>query len=95
VLTGGSYIRVVATGQALSYDPKKTSVRPAELPEAAPNGLPRVTLQEAKSGKTPWSGLTKTDGPRVKGRLLDRLRDAYEQTEKIRYKKQVLCDLLR
>jgi len=29
-----------------------------------------------------------------KGRLLDRLRDAYEQTEKVRYKKQVLCDLL-
>jgi hypothetical protein len=62
-------------------------LRPAELPEAAPVGYTRVTLQEVKSGKTLWSGLVKTDGPRVKGRLLDGFREAYEQTDKIRYKR--------
>ena len=40
-----------------------------------------------KSGKTLWSGLAKTDGPRVKGRLLDGLREAYDQADKIRYKR--------
>lgn len=83
VLTGSSYVRVVP---ALSYHPKRSNVRPAELPEAAPNGFTRVTLQEAKSGKTIWSGLTKTDGPRVKGKLLDGFREAFQQTEKARYK---------
>src|SRR5262249_23932059 len=87
VLTGSSYVRVVPDGEAPSYDPKKTNIRPAEMPEAAPVGFTRITLQEAKSGKTLWSGLTKTDGPRVKGKLLDGFREAFEQTEKIRYKK--------
>lgn len=87
VLTGSSYVRVVASGEMLMFDPKKTNVRPAELPEAAPNGYTRVTLQEVKSGKTLWSGLAKTDGPRVKGRLLDGFREAYDQADKIRYKR--------
>ncbi len=87
VLTGSSYVRVVASGEMPTFDPKKTSARPAELPEAAPNGFTRVTLQEVKSGKTLWSGLAKTDGPRVKGRLLDGFREAYEQADKIRYKR--------
>ena len=87
VLTGSSYVRVVASGEMPMFDPKKTSIRPAELPEAAPNGYTRVTLQEVKSGKTLWSGLVRTDGPRVKGRLLDGFREAYEQAEKIRYKR--------
>jgi hypothetical protein len=86
VLTGSSFVKEVRAGEAPSYDPKKTNVRPAELPEAAPNGFTRVTLQDVKSGKTLWSGLTKTDGPRVKGKLLDGLREAYNQAEKIRYK---------
>jgi len=87
VLTGSSFVRVVPASEAPSYDPKRTSVRPAELPEAAPTGFTRVTLQEAKSGRTLWSGLSKTDGPRVKGKLLDCFREAFEQTEKVRYKK--------
>jgi hypothetical protein len=87
VLTGSSYVRVVASGEMPTYDPKKTTVRPAELPDAAPSGYTRVTLQEVKSGKTLWSGLVKTDGPRVKGRLLDGFRDAYDQADKIRYKR--------
>jgi hypothetical protein len=87
VLTGSSYVRVVASTDAPVYDSRKTSVRPAELPEAAPNGYTRITLQDVKSGKTLWSGLAKTDGPRVKGRLLDGLREAYEQADKIRYKR--------
>lgn len=87
VLTGSSYVRVVASSEMPMFDPKKTSVRPAELPEAAPVGYTRVTLQEVKSGKTLWSGLAKTDGPRVKGRLLDGFREAYEQADKIRYKR--------
>ena len=44
-------------------------------------------LLDVKSGKTLWSGLAKTDGPRVKGRLLDGLREAYDQADKIRYKR--------
>jgi hypothetical protein len=84
VLTGSSYVRAVSD-KAPAYDPKKASIRPAELPEAAPNGFTRVTLQEVKTGKTLWSGLAKTDGPRVKGKLLDGLREAYEQADKIRY----------
>ncbi|HET9805010.1 MAG TPA: hypothetical protein VFP96_17350 [Candidatus Acidoferrum sp.] len=87
VLTGSSFVRVVASGEAPMFDPKKTSVRPAGLPEAAPNGFTRVTLQEVKSGKTLWSGLAKTDGPRVKGRLLDGFREAYDQADKLRYKR--------
>jgi hypothetical protein len=87
VLTGSSFVRVVASGETPSYDAKRTSVRPAELPEAAPNGYTRVTLQDVKSGKTLWSGLVKTDGPRVKGRLLDGFREAYDQADKIRYKR--------
>ena len=87
VLTGSSFVRVVTSGEAPMFDPKKTSVRPAELPEAAPNGYTRVTLQEVKSGKTLWSGLAKTDGPRVKGRLLDGFREAYDQADKLRYKR--------
>jgi hypothetical protein len=85
VLTGSSYVRAVSDRERPAYDPKKTSIRPAELPEAAPVGFTRVTLQEVKTGKTLWSGLTKTDGPRVKGKLLDGLREAYEQADKIRY----------
>jgi hypothetical protein len=85
VLTGSSYVHAVPSGQAPTYDPKKTSVRPAELPEAAPVGFTRVTLQEAKSRKTLWSGLAKTDGPRVKGKLLDGLREAYDQADRIRF----------
>jgi hypothetical protein len=87
VLTGSSYVRIVPNGQAPSYDPNKTSVRPADTPEAAPAGYTRVTLQDKKDGKTLWSGLVKTDGPRVKGRLLDGLREAYDQADKIRYKR--------
>ncbi|HLK05514.1 MAG TPA: hypothetical protein VKT53_13825 [Candidatus Acidoferrum sp.] len=87
VLTGSGYVRVVASGEMPVFDPKKTSVRPAELPEAAPNGYTRVTLQDRKSGQTLWSGLAKTDGPRVKGRLLDGFREAYDQADKVRYKR--------
>jgi hypothetical protein len=87
VLTGSSYVRVVASGEMPTYNPKKTSVRPAELPDAAPSGYTRVTLQDVKSGKTLWSGLVKTDGPRVKGRLLDGFREAYDQADKIRFKR--------
>lgn len=87
VLTGSSYVRVLAASETPTYDAKKVGLRPAELPEAAPVGYTRVTLQEVKSGKTLWSGLVKTDGPRVKGKLLDGFREAYEQTDKIRYKR--------
>ena len=87
VLTGSSYVRIVPNGEAPSYDPNKTSVRPAGTPEAAPAGYTRVTLQDVKGGRTLWSGLVKTDGPRVKGRLLDGLREAYDQADKIRYKR--------
>ena len=87
VLTGSSYVRVLAANETPTFDAKKVGLRPAELPEAAPAGYTRVTLQEVKSGKTLWSGLVKTDGPRVKGRLLDGFRDAYDQTDKIRYKR--------
>jgi hypothetical protein len=87
VLTGSSYVRIVPNGEAPSYDPNKASVRPADTPEAAPAGCTRVTLQDVKSGRTLWSGLAKTDGPRVKGRLLDGLREAYDQADKVRYKR--------
>jgi hypothetical protein len=87
VLTGSSYVRIVPNGEAPSYDPNKTSVRPADTPEAAPAGYTRVTLQDRKDRRTLWSGLVKTDGPRVKGRLLDGLREAYDQADKIRYKR--------
>jgi len=87
VLTGSSYVRFVADGERPAYDAKKVSVRPTELPEAAPVGYTRVTLQEVKSGKTLWSSLVKTDGPRVKGKLLEGFREAYDQTDKIRYKR--------
>jgi len=87
VLTGSSYVHALPAGEAPKYDPKKTSVRPMESPEAAPAGYTRVTLQDVKSGKTLWSGLTKTDGPRVKGKLLDGLREAYDEADKIRYKR--------
>src|SRR5215467_9587500 len=75
VLTGSSYVHVVASSEPPKFDPKKVSVRPTELPEAAPNGCTRVTLKEVKTGRTLWSGLAKTDGPRVKGRLLDGFRE--------------------
>ncbi|MBS1840853.1 MAG: hypothetical protein JSS69_01955 [Acidobacteria bacterium] len=87
VLTGSSYVRVVAENERPLYDAKKVSVRPAELPEAAPAGFTRVTLQDVKTGKTLWSGLVKTDGPRVKGKLIEGFREAYDQTDKIRYKR--------
>jgi hypothetical protein len=87
VLTGSSYVHALPAGEVPKYDPKKASVRPMELPEAAPAGYTRVTLQDVKSGKTLWSGLTKTDGPRVKGKLLDGLREAYDEADKIRYKR--------
>jgi hypothetical protein len=87
VLTGSSYVRFVAESERPAYDTKKVSVRPAELPEAAPTGYTRVTLQDVKAGKTLWSGLVKTDGPRVKGKLLEGFREAYDQTDKIRYKR--------
>jgi len=85
VLTGSSYVQPVVSSEPPKYDPKKISVRPAELPEAAPVGFTRITLQQVKTGKTLWSGLTKTDGPRVKGKLLEGFREAYEQADKVRY----------
>jgi hypothetical protein len=87
VLTGSSYVRLVAEGETRSFDAKKVGMRPAELPEAAPAGYTRVTLQDVKAGKTLWSGLVKTDGPRVKGKLLEGIREAYDQADKIRYKR--------
>lgn len=87
VLTGSSYVRMTPDGEAPSYDPNKTSVRPEGGPEAAPVGYTRVTLKDVKAKTTLWSGLVKTDGPRVKGRLLEGLRDAYDQADKIRYKR--------
>src|SRR5215475_4172556 len=87
VLTGSSYVRMTPDGEAPPYDPNKTSVRPEGAPEAAPTGYTRVTLKDVKAKTILWSGLVKTDGPRVKGRLLDGLRDAYDQADKIRYKR--------
>jgi len=87
VLTGSSYVRFVSENERPTYDAKKVSMRPAELPEAAPAGYTRITLQDAKAGKTLWSGLVKTDGPRVKGKLLEGFREAYDQTDKVRYKR--------
>jgi hypothetical protein len=88
VLTGSSYVRVVAaSSDAPVYDPRKTNVKSAELPDAAPSGYTRVTLQDVKTGRTLWSGLAKTEGARVKGRLLDGLREAYDQADKVRYKR--------
>jgi hypothetical protein len=87
VLTGSSYVHALPAVEVPKYDPKKARVRPMELPEAAPAGYTRVTLQDVKSRKTLWSGLTKTDGPRVKGKLLDGLREAYDEADKIRYKR--------
>jgi hypothetical protein len=39
VLTGSGYVRVVAGGEMPYYDPKKTSVRPAESPPNERRGL--------------------------------------------------------
>jgi len=87
VLTGSSYVHFVAESDHPVYDARKVNIRPAELPDAAPAGYTRVTLQDVKSGKTLWSGLVKTDGPRVKGKMLDGLREAYDQADKNRYKR--------
>ena len=88
VLTGSSHVRLVPVSEGVpSYDPKRTSTRTTDTPEEAPAGFTRVTLLDAKAGKVLWSGLVKTDGPRVKGRLLDGFREAFDQAEKARYKR--------
>jgi hypothetical protein len=88
VLTGSSSVRQVPESDGPpKYDPNRTSTRAADSPEMAPVGFTRVTLVEARTGAVLWSGLVRTDGPKVKGRLLDGLREAFDQAEKARNKR--------
>jgi hypothetical protein len=91
-LTGTGYAQIVP-----SDTPPDMSVKPgsahaggnAVLPngdEAAPDGFTRLTLIDSKSGTALWSDLSKTNRPAAAARMMDGLREAFEQGLKARGK---------
>jgi len=71
-----------------TYDPKKVSCEARRNAGGGTERYTRVTLQDVKVGQDAVVGNSrKRMGPRVKGRLLDGLRGAYDQADKIRYKR--------
>lgn len=83
VLTGGTRVRAIPDGQF----PRATGLN-AITEESVPPGHTKIALVDPKTGSTLWSNLHKTEGGKVKsGHLLDGLRQAFEEYEKVRNKK--------
>lgn len=91
-LTGSAFVQSVP-----SDTPPDMSMKPGSAhasgesafpsgDEAAPEGFTRLTLMDPKSGAALWSGLSKTNRPEAAARILDSLREAFEQGLKARGK---------
>jgi hypothetical protein len=90
-LTGRGYAQNVPSDTPPDMSMKSGSRAGGEalLPngdEAAPDGFTRLTLIDPKSGAALWSDLSKTNRPEAAVRIMDGLRDAFEQGLKARGK---------
>jgi hypothetical protein len=91
-LTGSAFVQSVPSDTPPDMSMKPGSARAtgeSVLPsgdEAAPEGFTRLTLMDPKSGAALWSGLSKTNRPEAAARILDSLREAFEQGLKARGK---------
>jgi hypothetical protein len=62
------------------------SGRSAAMEEQVPGDVTFLTLIEAKTGSTLWTEQRKTKGAQAKQKIVDGLREAIEQQEKLRAK---------
>jgi len=90
-LIGSGYAQSVPRDTPPDMNGKPLSGRGAEgiLPsgdEAAPDGYTRLTLVDPKSGAVWWSDVSKTNRPEAAARIVDGLREAFEQGLKARGK---------
>jgi hypothetical protein len=83
VLSSGTHVHAVPDGQF----PRTTGLN-AFTEESVPQGHTKIALVDPKTGATLWSDLHKTEGGKVRsGHLLDGLRQAFEDYEKVKNKK--------
>lgn len=78
-LTSSNRVRLVAAGQAFHSE----AAASAEDEPVRP-GYTRLTLIDPKTGNALWSGQRKIKDAKSTGRMLDGLRDAFDQDEKAR-----------
>jgi len=83
-LSGSSMVTFVPAGEkTYIYDPA-VSGKSAAMEEQVTGGLTYLTLIETKTGSTLWTEQRKTRGVRAKQRIVDGLREAIDQQEKLR-----------
>jgi hypothetical protein len=94
-LTGTSYAQSVPSDTPPDLNAKPATTRAGNardegvLPggdQSAPDGFTRLTLVDPKSGEAWWSDLRKTNHPQEAARIVDGLREAFEQGLKARGK---------
>lgn len=91
-LTGTSFAQTIPSDTPPDMSVKTGSTHAggdAVLPNggaAAPDGFTRLTLVDPKSGAALWSDLSKTNRPEAAARIVDVLREAFEQGLKARGK---------
>lgn len=82
-LSGRSMVTFVPAGEkTYIYDPA-ASGRSALMEEQVPGDLTYLTLIETKTGSTLWTEQRKTRGVQAKQKIVDGLREAIEQQEKL------------
>jgi hypothetical protein len=85
-LSGSNMVTFVPAGEkTYVYDPA-VSGRSAAMEEQVPGDVTFLTLIEAKTGSTLWTEQRKTKGAQAKQKIVDGLREAIEQQEKLRAK---------
>ena len=78
-ISNGNMVRFVS-GDAATAPTVETKATPQVSEEPVPPGFTRLTLVEAKTGNSVWSGQRKTTGSPAGWHLLDSLRDAIDKS---------------
>jgi hypothetical protein len=78
-ISNGNMVRFVS-GDAATAPTVETKAAPQVSEEPVPPGFTRLTLVEAKTGNSVWSGQKKTTGSPAGWHLLDSLRDAIDKS---------------
>ena len=82
-LSNGNYVKFVPGGEAAApVDPKASKQSFVGADEAVPPGSTRISVIDPKSGNSIWSDIRKTDNPKAATRMLDGLREAFDQKQK-------------
>jgi hypothetical protein len=78
-ISNGNMVRFVS-GDAATAPTLETKATPQVSEDPVPPGFTRLTLVEAKTGNSVWSGQKKTSGSPAGWHLLDSLRDAIDKS---------------